>query len=388
MKNKTIEVYSYEDYSAKTQITITSNISNEVISFEQIDLSDIKIFLKHGIFILEGYIRHNDPINSENILNLNKWSRISGDKKDWLRNINIKIVRGGHVLREFLFNGFLVDYIEYFNKGKHRFNLVLRQYKLSSLDGSRGDCGAPKTESFVMRTTLKGVEGTLIMQPVDTDNFWNISKKMLGTTINALASSANATTAYSILKSVSIKNPILLKFFFISHGTGLISEFVADVYFVATGNSDKMGSFNITRDFFYKPLGEIFADEINKNYPRVKFSNSFGEDIYNSGNLAFSMIKLGKGAMRHIKKTLKGTELQYMFSFKIKHVQNNRFGLQLDVNSYVGLSPVVATKKLIKDLGLDSLATGIATKNELKKKDEKQGYPTINNITPPKINKE
>lgn len=388
MKNKTIEVYSYEDHSAKTQISIISNVTNEVISFEQIDLSDIKIFLKHGIFILEGYIRHNDSVNSENILSLNKWSRISGDNKDWLRSINIKIVRGGYVLREFLFNGFLVDYIEYFNKGKHRFNLVLRQYKLSSLDGSHGDCGAPKTESFIMRTVLKGVEGTLIIQPVDTDNFWNISKKMFGTTVNALASSANATTAYSILKSVSIKNPILLKFFFISHGTGLISEFVADVYFVATGSSDKMGSFNMTRDLFYKPLGQIVAEAVEKENSNIKFSDSFGEDIYNAGNLAFSIIELGRGAMRHASKTLQSMKLQYMFSFKIKHAQNNRFGLQLDVNAYVGLSPVVATKKLIKDLGLDSLATGIATKNEFKKKEKKQNYPTVNNITPPKINKE
>ena len=35
------------------------------------------------------------------------------------------------------------------------------------------------------------------------------------------------------------------------------SEFLADVYFVAKGEPEKMGSFNITRQFnFYKPLGE------------------------------------------------------------------------------------------------------------------------------------
>lgn len=99
MENKTIKIYNYKDENAKTQITINSLFKNDTISFKQIDIEDIKIFLKHGIFIIKGYIRHNDDINSENILKLNEWTRMSGDKLKWLKRIGLKIVRGGYVIR-------------------------------------------------------------------------------------------------------------------------------------------------------------------------------------------------------------------------------------------------------------------------------------------------
>lgn len=53
MENKTIKIYNYEDENVKTQITINSLFKNDTISFEQIDMEDIKNFLKHGIFILK-----------------------------------------------------------------------------------------------------------------------------------------------------------------------------------------------------------------------------------------------------------------------------------------------------------------------------------------------
>lgn len=65
MENKTIKIYNYEDSNAKTQITINSLFENDIISFEQIDIQDIKIFLKHGIFIkrrlfmIKSLIRQN-----------------------------------------------------------------------------------------------------------------------------------------------------------------------------------------------------------------------------------------------------------------------------------------------------------------------------------------
>lgn len=115
------------------------------------------MFLKHGIFIIKGYIRHNDDISSENILKLNEWTRMSGDKLEWLKRINLKIVRGGYVIREFVFNGFVADYMEYFNKGRHMFNLVIRQYKLKVLEGT-GDTGADNLSSYVGNIKIKNVK--------------------------------------------------------------------------------------------------------------------------------------------------------------------------------------------------------------------------------------
>lgn len=64
---------------------------------------------------------------------------MNGDKLEWLKRIDLKIVRGGYVIREYVFNGFVADYIEYFNKGRHMFNLVIRQYKLKVFNIERLD---------------------------------------------------------------------------------------------------------------------------------------------------------------------------------------------------------------------------------------------------------
>lgn len=366
MQNKTIKIYNYEDENAKTQITINSLFKNNTISFEQIDIEDIKIFLKHGIFIIKGYIRHNDNINSENVLKLNEWTRMSGDKLEWLKRIDLKIVRGGYVIREYVFNGFVADYIEYFNKGRHMFNLVIRQYKLKVLEGT-GYTGADKLSSYVGNIEIKNVSNQLIILPMD----WG----------KTLLSASNLMGGISLIQAVK-NNPYSVAFIFIAHATGMITEFMADVYFVAKGNPEKMGSFNMTRDLFYKSIGEIVADSINRKYPTVKLNRDFGEDIYNIGNLYISMADLGGKAINGYK-ALKNTKGEgIFFNIKVKNVKVSHFGRQLQPKKYIGLTPVKATALFVKDMGLDIYATKEGFKSEIEKRGK--SYPTISNITIPK----
>lgn len=44
----------------------------------------MNFLLKYGIFMINGYVRHDDDANVENIFELNKWSLIKGNEKDWL----------------------------------------------------------------------------------------------------------------------------------------------------------------------------------------------------------------------------------------------------------------------------------------------------------------
>ena len=366
MENKTIKIYNYEDENAKTQITINSLFKNDTISFEQIDIEDIKIFLKHGIFIIKGYIRHNDNINSENVLKLNEWTRMSGDKLEWLKRIDLKIVRGGYVIREYVFNGFVADYIEYFNKGRYMFNLVIRQYKLKVLEGT-GDTGADKLSSYVGNIEIKNISNQLIILPMD----WG----------KTLLSASNLMGGISLIQAVK-NNPYSVAFIFIAHATGIVTEFMADVYFVAKGNPEKMGSFNITRDLFYKPLGDIIKNTIETIDTDIKFSNTFGEDIYNIGNLTISMADLGGKAINGYK-ALKNTKGEgIFFNIKIKNVKVSKFGRQLQPKKYIGLTPVKATALFVKDMGLDIYATKEGFKSEIEKRGK--NYPTISNITIPK----
>lgn len=363
MENKTIKIYNYKDENAKTQITINSLFKNDTISFEQIDIEDIKIFLKHGIFIIKGYIRHNDDINSENILKLNEWTRMSGDKLEWLKRIDLKIVRGGYVIREFVFNGFVADYMGYFNKSRHMFNLVIRQYKLKVLEDT-GDTGADNLSSYIGNIEIKNVSNQLIILPMD----WG----------KTLLSASNLIGGVSLIQAVK-SNPYSVAFIFIAHATGMITEFMADIYFVVKGNPEKMGSFNMTRDLFYKPLRDIIKDWFEKEQSTIKLSNSLGEDIYNIGNLVLSAFDFGGKAINSYKSLTSTKGEGIFFTIKIKNVKVSRFGRQLQPKKYIGLTPVKATALFVKDMGLDIYATKESFKAEIEKRNK--SYPTISNIT-------
>ncbi|MEG0236183.1 MAG: hypothetical protein RR523_11870 [Cetobacterium sp.] len=82
-----------------------------------------------------------------------------------------------------------------------------------------------------------------------------------------------------------------------------------------------MGSFNITRDLFYKPLGDIVKEWAEYISPSIKISDTFGEDIYNIGNLTISMADLGGKAISGYK-ALKNTKGEgIFFNIKIKNVK-------------------------------------------------------------------
>lgn len=359
--NKTIELYSYEDFNARTEI----NFQDEII-FNQKDIEDIRFLYKHGIIIIDGYIRHEDKVNSDNILKLNTWSREKGNGKNWLKKSNIKIARNGYVIRHLVFNSFIVDYFEHFSKGKHRFTLILRQYKLAPLEG-RGETGATKTDSYIKHMKLKGVNNTVIMTPMEN----NINYSKIG--MDSFFSALNVTTAIGMGAMLTMATPIAVKFFIIAHGTGFITEFVADVYFVSTGRPEKMGSFNLTRDQFYKPLGNIVKNALDDIDSKVKLADSFGEDIYNMGNLAFSLAELGKKGVKLATDFIDSKGIGYIYKMKVKTTTliTSRFGRQLQIEEYRKLTPLLATKYFVKEFGLDTFSTGTAIKNEFDKKSKR-----------------
>ena len=364
--NKTFEVHGYEDTTARTEI----NFNDEIV-FQQIDIADVKVLYRHGIIYIEGYIRHQDQINSENIFKLNQWSRERGDSNKWLKKTNIKIVRGDYVIRHLIFNAFIVDYMEYFNKGKHRFKLILRQYKLARLDGTRGETGAVKTESYVKSETIKGVDGTLIITPIDT--------------MSTINSALNLVSSFGLIEMATTKNPIGLKIYFIAHATGLISEFIADVYFTVTGRPEKLGDFNLTRDHFYKPIGEIIKSTIDYVAPTIKTSATLGEDIYDIGNITFAIFELRKKVLNYVANFKENKGLDFTYKLVVKNVEVSRFGRQVQVEKYTGLTPIATATKITTDLGLDSYLLNSSIKAELK---EQKGKVWFKNLEKPKINKE
>lgn len=246
------------------------------------------------------------------------------------------------------------------------FNLVIRQYKLKVLEGT-GDTGADNLSSYVGNIEIKNVSNQLIILPMD----WR----------KTLLSANNLIGGVSLIQAVK-NNPYSVAFIFIAHATGMITEFMADIYFVAKGNPEEMGSFNMTRDLFYKPLGDIIKNAIEEAFPKVQFSDTLGEDIYNIGNFTISAFDLGGKAINGFK-TLKNTKGEgILFNIKIKNVKVSRFGRQLQPKKYIGLTPVKTTALFVKDMGLDIYATKEGFKSEIKKRNK--SYPTISNITMPK----
>lgn len=350
MSNQSIEIYSYEANDEVTEMIISSYNNNDSITLRQQDLKNIKILLKKGILYFEGYL------NSENhseIFKLNKWSRISGENSDFLRKIELKIIRGNFVVRHYIFNAFMIDYSETFIKNKYEFILLLRISTVGT--------GFVPNECSVQKVNINDVPCSMIIEPQE-QNF-DITKNLINTTLSA----STGITGYTLLKGIAVSNPITLKIFLLIHGTGMVSEFLADVYFVAKGEPEKMGSFNITRDYFYKPLGESLANLFNKVFISLNIPKNIGEDFYNTGMITLSITQLGQSGMQHINKTLNnGTNLY--FSFRIKPTQFSHYGFKVEVVEK-SKSPILnLTKSITKDLGFDAYSTGMSIKNEYKKR--------------------
>ena len=218
-----MELYHYEDETIKTEIIMKSKINDEEIELKQIDFSNIKMFLKKGIFIISGYLRGEDEKNLAEIMKLNKWSMITGTSKGALRDIEIKVSRNGYVLRHLIFEGYLSSYHESYDNAKgYRFHFILREHKKINRDGA-----------YVRTVNLKGVKGDMIIIPRE----FNLK--------NSLLSGLNGLTGVSLLKDAGVKVAVAsesriitgaLGFYFIAHGTGMVSEFVADITFVMKKN--------------------------------------------------------------------------------------------------------------------------------------------------------
>lgn len=327
-----MELYHYEDETIKTEILIKSKVNNEEIELKQIDFSNIKMFLKKGIFIITGYLRGEDEKNLAEIMKLNKWSMITGTSKESLRDIEIKISRNGYVLRHLIFEGYLSSYNESYDNTKgYRFHFILREHKQINRDGA-----------YVRTVTLKGVKGDMIIMPQDF-NFKN-----------SLLSGLNGLTGVSLLKEAGLAGGEctvvtgVLVFYFIAHGTGMISEFMADVTFVFKKEPEKMGSFNMTRDWVYKPIGEAIAQRVNRVIPGVNISKDIGIDAYNHANLAFSILTLSTDVEKSYR-NLKGYEgAGVYYKIKYKNVAVSTWGRRLTAYRKYGSS---TAKALLGDLG-------------------------------------
>lgn len=330
-----MELYHYEDEAIKTEILIKSKINDEEIELKQIDFSNIKMFLKKGIFIISGYLRGEDEKNLAEIMKLNKWSMITGTSKGALRDIEIKVSRNGYVLRHLIFEGYLSSYHESYDNAKgYRFHFILREHKKINRDGA-----------YVRTVNLKGVKGDMIIIPRE----FNLK--------NSLLSGLNGLTGVSLLKDAGVKVAVAsesriitgaLGFYFIAHGTGMVSEFVADITFVMKKEPEKMGSFNMTRDWVYKPIGEAISQEINNIFSEINLSKDIGIDAYNHANLAFSILTLSTDIEKSYR-NLKGYEgAGIYYKIKYKDVAVSTWGRRLTAYRKYGSTTI---KALLGDLG-------------------------------------
>ena len=348
-----MELYHYEDEEIKTEILIKSKINEEEIELKQIDFSNIKMFLKKGIFIITGYLRGEDEKNLTEIMKLNKWSMITGTSKESLRDIEIKISRNGYVLRHLIFEGYLSSYNETYDNTKgYRFHFILREHRQINRDGA-----------YIRTVTLKGVKGDMIIIPHDFNFNQTLLSALNGTTGYFML--GNATSAIS--GGVTLGTGFLV-FFFIAHGTGLVSEFIADVTFRIQGKPEKMGSFNMTRDWFYKPLGESIAENINSYVSNFKIDNNIGIEMYNCANLAFTLMSL-ESSLKTIVRKLRGYEgAGIYYEVKYKNVAVSTWGRQSMSYRKYGSTTLKALIGDLTNIIPDTYTTKKAIETEMEKR--------------------
>ena len=351
-----MELYHYEDEAIKTEIVMKSKVNDEEIELKQIDFSNIKMFLKKGVFIITGYLRGEDEKNLAEIMKLNKWSMITGTSKESLRDIEIKISRNGYVLRHLIFEGYLSAYHETYDNIKgYRFYFILREHKKINREGA-----------YVRTVTLKGVKGDMVIMPQNFDFKTSLLSGLNGVAGIELLKSVGSKIAIAGGESVAARGTLI--FFFIAHGTGIVTEFVADITFVMKKEPEKMGSFNMTRDWVYQPLGEIISDSINKANPNIKLDKNIGIDMYNNINLAFSVMSLGNSIRESIAaaRSHKGAGIYY--KVKYKNIIVSKWGRK--AVSYREYGPITL-KGLFNDLAdvpINTFTTKESFKSEIEKR--------------------
>ena len=352
-----MELYHYEDEAIKTEILIKSKINEEEIELKQIDFSNIKMFLKKGIFIITGYLRGEDEKNLAEIMKLNKWSMITGTSKESLKDIEIKISRNGYVLRHLIFEGYLSSYNEsYENTKGYRFHFILREHKQINRDGA-----------YVRTVTLKGVTGDMIIMPQEFS--------FRETMNNSFLSGMNGLGGIGLLGKVGTTTLTtasgVVTFFFIAHGTGMISEFMADVTFVMKKEPEKMGSFNMTRDWVYQPLGEIFVDFLERRSSKININKNIGIDTYNNINLALSILTLYESINKSYQ-GLKGLvpqsgENKMYYKIKFKDVAVSTWSTKSVPYRKYGVTTLKALLGDFANILPDTYTTKEAIKTEIKK---------------------
>lgn len=348
-----MELYHYEDETIKTEILIKSKINDEEIELKQIDFSNIKMFLKKGIFIISGYLRGEDEKNLAEIMKLNKWSMITGTSKGALRDIEIKVSRNGYVLRHLIFEGYLSSYQESYDKIKgYKFHFILREHKKINREGA-----------YIRTVTLKGVKGDMIIIPHDFNFNQTLLSALNGTTGYFMLGNASSAIAGGVTLGTGV-----LICFYIAHGTGMISEFMADVTFRIQGKPEKMGSFNMTRDWFYKPLGESIAEDINSSFSSIKIDKDIGVDMYNHANLAFTLISMGE-SLKTIVRKLKGYEgAGIYYEMKYKDVALSTWGRQSTPYRKYGSTTLKALIGDLKNIIPDTYTTKKVVETEIEKR--------------------
>lgn len=148
----------------------------------------------------------------------------------------------------------------------------------------------------------------------------------------------------------------------------MVTEFTADITFVIKKEPKKIGSFNMTRDWVYKPIGEAIAQDINKYYPEMSINEDIGIDAYNNANLAFSVITLGIDVKNSYKR-LNGYEgAGIYYKVKYKNIAVSTWGRRLITYRKYGSRTV---KALLGDLGFllpSAYSIEESAKSEIKKR--------------------
>ena len=312
-----MKIFSYKSKDTETNISFSHLQGGEMLQLNKSDIDHLHMNLKYGIFLVTGKISIE---NAQKITQLNHWASTPSESHNVIKKIQVQVAKADYTDRLLSFEGFPTCYLEEFSQTHMRYSLVIRRRNLAN-----------NIPTYVTHTELGGVSGTLIITPRSHEK----------TTLSAL----NMIGGIGLLTGLTLKAPVIVTIVFITHGTGMIIEAGCDLYFDIKGDHDKLGSFNPTRDFVYKGIGELLE--------RATGHTINTDKIYNQINLALTFYTLiNKLFTTYIGiKTSEG--LGVYFKMKTKTVSVSKFGKkETSIRDYSNITP-----KILKEYGLDSYST-------------------------------
>ncbi|MBZ4683878.1 MAG: hypothetical protein JG768_1305 [Fusobacteriales bacterium] len=335
-----MQLYQYDDNSISSEIIFRND--SETIILKGLNFTNFIVNYTAKIFVISGQILINDLETKK----LAKWSKISSERHEHLKDMTLRYVRNGFVVREIEMNKmYIISYDENYTTGTYTLVITQHNKKINSqyhLIPIETDCGRmyalvqPKDErTSRLMYKMKSVFKENKFRDIKRDGILVLNSAGSVAVLKATGDGIKYLSKFGFGTSISF----LMRFniyYLATHGTNLLISTSADMYFRAIGYEEGIGTINPLKDIYEEVANEAFK-VYSKLYERSyneEQARKFGEKAFYAVDLGGAVLELGY----MIKSTYNSLRYGKKISFRIKYDKNFNMAFRKYRKSYITIS--------------------------------------------------